>query len=117
MDKAQVRRQVADERGEVCVFCGIQASDLHHAIIGHKKSLDKKLFVKYNLVPSCNDCNARKREGDNRYHHHYFWLEHCQRYGEEIMISWLDGVNDGLVIPYTPQIEPEGYIEWESKNS
>ena len=111
MNKAKVRRQIADERGEICVFCGRQASDLHHAIIGHKKALDKKLFVKYNLVPACNDCNARKRQGDNRLYHHYFCVR-CQRYGEDKMLEWLEDVNDGLVIPYTPQIEPAGFGEW-----
>jgi len=112
VNKTIIRLKVLDEYEPYCVFCGKPASDLHHAIIGHKKALDKKLFHKYNLVPSCNDCNARKRTGDTPEYHHYFWLKHCEKYGKEKMKRWLSWVNEGLIIPYKPQIVPAGFIEW-----
>ena len=90
--KSRLRLELTDERGQACEWCGKPASQLHHCIIGDKKSHKKLLFCKENLIVMCHDCNVSRRF-DNEWGRQYWWGVQCKRYGQDHMIEWLDEIH------------------------
>jgi hypothetical protein len=58
----QTRLEVLQERGTICVYCGVDAGE--HAHVDHVEPLSKggTPYDKSNLAVACGPCNARKRD-------------------------------------------------------
>ena len=95
--KSTIRRELADERGEFCEYCGVPGSDLHHAIVPDKKSHKRLLFCKENLIILCGKCNVSKRF-DNKAGRVYWWGVQCVRYGVDYMLEWRAMIRGHFVI-------------------
>ena len=86
----QLKARLIDERGSLCERCRINnATDLHHSLIGRMKR-KPELNVEYNAELLCKECHANKGNYLQRYR---FWQKQCQRYGEEVMREWYDGLS------------------------
>jgi len=85
----ELKKRLLVERGPKCEVCGKPATDLHHALIGRMKS-KPELNVEENAELLCKECH--KFPG-GYVEHCKFWKRQVERYGEDHMDKWLDGLD------------------------
>ena len=77
--------------GERCECgCGQIGTDNHHALFGRQKRFPE-LNAQENLVLVNHDQHIAGTF-DTWEWRRYFWKVQCKRYGEENMITWLEGL-------------------------
>ena len=96
-----IKRELTEERGRQCEFCSEPAVDAHHAIVSTQKRSRKLLNVPQNLVLVCRACHVDSKDAMRQ-----AWRLLVERYGREVMVDWLDGL-DLLVKPRVEYLDDD----------